>query len=93
MEPIPVESQTKLQDGTPINHINDLKDYLFEVRNEDFAKGLTKSLISYALGRELTIADDELVNKSYQQFKQSGYKFKSLVSAVILSQEFTHPII
>ncbi len=65
-----------------------LKQRLLEDRN-DFLRGLTKSLMTYALGRSIGFSDRELVNGIVAQTAtQHDYRLRSLIHAIVRSQAF-----
>ncbi len=69
------------------------KDY-FELREiiasktDQFARGLTESLIEYALGRPYGFSDQELADRIVQQSHQQGFALREFVHALVSSEQF-----
>jgi hypothetical protein len=58
-------------------------------------KCIVRQMFRYSYGRLETNADEKTIDQLYDQFKGSGFKFKSLLVALVQSPEFlrqwTHP--
>ena len=65
-----------------------LKQYLIEERRNEFARGLTQHMLSYAIGRPLTYRDEKLIVEIENKFKASGYQMRSLLHAIATSPVF-----
>ena len=64
---------------------------LRERHAEDFARGFTASMFSFALGRELSYREDDAVAALAERFEATDYRMAGLVEAIVLSPEFRHP--
>jgi len=84
----PVDAATVLPDGTQVDGLRDLQEYLVERRSRDFARALTAKLATYALGRSLSIADDEQLDEWTDEFVASGYKIRTLITIMTTSDSF-----
>jgi hypothetical protein len=84
----PVESTGKLPGGLTINGTNELKNYLIKEKKEQFARGLTEKLLSYALWRDIAFYDREMVQDLNQKFIKSGYSVSILLEEIALSKKF-----
>jgi hypothetical protein len=49
---------------------------------------LTRAMSTYALGRELGVADKQLVDGSVAKARKNGMTLRSLIHAVVQSREF-----
>ena len=78
-----------LSNGKKLNNANDLREYLMEERQEQFAYALTKYLLRYALGRTLSFVDQEAIDEIVSKSKQDGYKLKSLILTIIKNPIFS----
>ena len=83
-----IEPSDKLPDGTQINGVIKLKNYLLENKKEEFAYGFAKKVFTYALGRELDIGELETVKKVSKTFIKGNYQIKTLLKEVVLSEIF-----
>ena len=61
---------------------------LFLTRKDDFARCLTEKLLTYALGRRLTAADDEAIERIVSATIKDGYKFDRLIIELTKSFPF-----
>ena len=74
--------------GRPVNGLLPLKQYLFEKHRDDFSRGVTQHMLSYALGRPLTYRDEQQIADLQAVFKKSGYQMRSLIHAIATSPDF-----
>lgn len=82
-----VYAGSTLEDGTALNDISDLKQYLMK-RPHIFTSCLTEKLMTYATGRDLNFADRRVVESIVEKSIQSGGGFQDLIEEVILSDSF-----
>ena len=85
---VPDAAASTLQDGTKIESLQDLKSYLLDHRQEDFARAVTKNLLIYALGRSLDFSDEEFVSELSQEFQENDFRLRSLIEGIVLSEAF-----
>jgi hypothetical protein len=83
-----VIASDQLPDGTTINGIKELKQYLLEHKKEQFANAVTAKLLSYALGKSLHFADNETVELLSNKFEDSDYRLASLIEEIVTSKVF-----
>jgi Protein of unknown function (DUF1585)/Protein of unknown function (DUF1588) len=76
-----------LPDGQRFRGVAELRAILIE-QPERFTRCLTEKLLVYALGRGLTPADRPAVNRIVRHAARNGYRFSSLVIAVVRSDSF-----
>jgi hypothetical protein len=84
-----IVSTDTLHDGTELNGITGLKKYLREHQDEVF-RHFTRKLLGYALGRAVLVGDRALLDRMNTSLAQDGYKFSSLVEAIVSSPQFTN---
>lgn len=82
-----IDATAQLPDGTKINGPAELKRALRE-QEDLFLKCLAQKMLTYALGRETTLADQPTINEIVAKTKASEYKLKSLIEAVVESEAF-----
>ena len=78
-----------LPDGTTLNGIAELKAYIRREKADQFARGLTRNLLRYGLGRSLSFTDNEAIDDILKQAKQDEYRLQSLIGAVVSSPLFS----
>ena len=67
-----------------------LKQYIKDHRQQDFLDNFQKKLLSYALGRSLTIADDRLLGQMSADLSANDERFQVLVRRIVTSKQFTY---
>lgn len=82
-----IDASAQLPDGTKINGAVDLK---VAVRKQEdlFLKCLAQKFLTYALGRETTLADQPTIDEIVAKTKKSGYRLKGMVQAIVESEAF-----
>jgi hypothetical protein len=83
----PIETQGQLPDGTKFAGFEGLRDAVAK-HEEDFVRGLTESLLEYALGRPCGFSDQQLVEGIVQRAKTQQFTMRSLVQTIVASKEF-----
>ncbi|MEZ5940719.1 MAG: DUF1592 domain-containing protein [Planctomycetaceae bacterium] len=85
---LPIDASGELEDGGTFQDIRDFKSHLKE--NPDrFTRTVTRKLLAYSLGRQLTPADNEHVEAIADEAQKSGNGFRDLVKQVVLSELFS----
>lgn len=83
-----VDATSTLPDGTDVDGLNGIKEWLVAQRQEKFARATIEHLFSYALGRELFFADEEEINALLEQVKDQGFRSRAAIKAVATSSSF-----
>lgn len=83
-----VKEKVKLPDGTEVLGSKQLISYLLETKQEKFAEGFCRHMLTYALGRSLEWTDQPLVDQLAKDFKEDGYRMDKLITSVVLSEAF-----
>jgi hypothetical protein len=86
-EPPPIDASGKLPDGRTFNGPAELKKILLDKRDM-FCRALTQKMLTYALGRGTTEADDPLIDSIADSVARDDYKFSRLVSEIVTSDAF-----
>ncbi len=86
--PYPIDSSTRLPDGTELAGAADLADYLRDVKEVELMSAIAKGMMTYASGRESGILDEADVDRVFLVFQRSGYNMKSLARAIAQSPNF-----
>ncbi len=82
-----VDASSQLPDGTPIIGIRGLQQALVE-REDQFYFCLASKLLTYALGRELSLVDHPTVNQLVQAMKTDDASLQSLIQAIVSTSAF-----
>jgi hypothetical protein len=77
----------KLPDGREVRDLPTLKQVL-KSDKERILKGIIGKLISYAHGREVTLADRPYIDAVYQSSKSRNYSLRAAIEAIVAHPEF-----
>ena len=83
-----INSQTTLPDGSTIEGLSGLRDYLLETRRDEFLRQFCRKLVGYALGRELQLSDRLLIDEMLARLEENSYRFSTAVETIVLSDQF-----
>ena len=84
----PIDAETKLPDGSEIDGLGGLRDYLLETRRDAFLGQFYRKLLGYALGREVQLSDQPLLTEIKQRLAGNGYRFSEAVEMIVQSRQF-----
>jgi hypothetical protein len=79
------DTRTTLPDGTAINGLSGLREYLLKHRSDDFLKQFSRKLLGYALGRSVQLSDQPLLEA---MVKSDGHRVGDLVERIVRSRQF-----
>lgn len=79
------DTKTVLRDGTAIDGMESLRDYLAGERREDFLRQFSRKLLGYALGRSVQLSDEPLLE---ELVAIEGHRAAGLVERIVLSPQF-----
>jgi len=82
-----IDASSKMPDGTKIFGVAGLQTAMLK-QDDLFLKSLATHLATYALGRELGIADQPLVAGAAAAMKKDGGTVRALVKAIVASDAF-----
>ncbi len=82
-----IDASSQLPDGTKITGVDGLQDALL-ARSDDFLTCLATKLITFALGRELSLADRPLVQSAVKSMKAHKNTLRSLIEFTVTSEAF-----
>jgi cytochrome c553 len=85
----PIDTKTKLLDGTEINGLDGLRTYLATTRRDDFVRQFCRKLLGYALGRAVELSDESLLDEMQDRLKANGYRVNVAVESIVQSPQFT----
>jgi len=83
----PIEASGAMPNGTVIDGPEGLKKILLS-RKDEFVENLASQLLTYALGRGLDYYDQPAVREIRRQTERDGYRFSSMVLAIVNSVPF-----
>ena len=65
-----------------------LRNYLIEIRRDDLVRQFCRKLVGFALGREVLLSDEPLLDQMQQALKAADYRFEIAVEKIIESPQF-----
>jgi hypothetical protein len=83
-----INTTSKLPDGTEIDGIEGLRQYLLESRREDFLRQFCRKLTGYALGRSVQLSDRPLIDEMIVQLKANRYHINHAIEMIVCSPQF-----
>jgi hypothetical protein len=83
-----IDPRTTLPDGTKIDGLSGLQNYLLTARRDDFIRQFNRKLLGYALGRAVQVSDEPLLAEMQATLAANDYRAASAVEAIILSRQF-----
>ncbi len=85
---VKVQTESQLPSGKQIADLNELKKHLLVAEKDRFSHSLVEKVLSYALGRSLSLRDRKEVEKIQAQFAEKDYRLSDLLVLVIQSKVF-----
>jgi hypothetical protein len=82
------DASSTLPDETRVADLAELRDYLADERIDQVAFGALKHLSEYAVGRDLSYNEVELLRRSGLKLKQDEYRMRDMIRFVIRSELF-----
>lgn len=83
-----IETRTTLIDGTKIDGLEGLRNYLLSERRDEFVRQFCRKLLGYALGRAVQLSDEPLLDEMMQRLVKNDYRFSVAVETIVLSDQF-----
>jgi hypothetical protein len=82
-----IDATATMPDGSPIDGVDGLRDALV-AQKDQFHQALASRLMTYALGRELRVADRPAVIAAARSMENNGRSLRALIKAVVASPVF-----
>lgn len=86
----PIDAVSELPDGTTIDGVQGIKDYIRNFKRDQFAKAFVEHLYTYALGREVGFSDEEAIESIALALKTDDYRIHTAIEQIVLSNSFSH---
>jgi hypothetical protein len=83
-----LDTKSSLPDGQAIDGLDGLRGYLAGPRKAAFVRQFCRKLLGYALGREVLLSDELLLERMEQRLAADGYRFHGAVEVVVASSQF-----
>ena len=83
-----IDTRTTLPDGTEIDGLSGLRDYLVQKRRDAIFGQFYRKLLGYALAREVQLSDQPLLNEMQDRMTENDYRFSVAVDMIVRSRQF-----
>ncbi len=84
----PIDAQTTLPDGTAVDGLPGLREYLIHTRRDAVVRQFCRKLLGYALGRSVQLSDQPLLDAMMEQLAQDDYRLSVAIEMIIQSNQF-----
>lgn len=84
----PIDSRVVLADGTTVEGIPGLADYVLQHRRHEFLQTLCRRFLGYALGRSVQLSDQSTLEQLQTALEAGDGRFSVLVDQVVRSPQF-----
>lgn len=84
----PIEAESELSNGIALNGLDALKSHLLNQEKERFVRAFVRRMLTYALGRNLEVIDEETLSQLVVDFAASDYQIDELLVAITRSNAF-----
>jgi hypothetical protein len=84
----PIDAKAKVADGTEIDGIGGLRNYLLTTRRDAFLTQFNRKLLGYALGRGVLLSDEPLLEEIKARLQAEGYRVNVAVEMIVRSRQF-----
>jgi hypothetical protein len=83
----PIDARSQMYDGTPVDGPGGVRAFLLKYQDQ-YLRNVTQNLLTYALGRGVEYDDMPTVRGILHSTASDGYRLKSLIEAVAMSDIF-----
>ncbi len=84
----PIDSSGEFPSGETVNGAVELRRFLIERRKDEFVHCFAEKMLTYALGRGVTIQDRCALDDITKKAGKAGFRFENLVLAIVESTPF-----
>ena len=84
----PIDARVLLADGSAVEGIPGLADYVVQQRRSEFLQTLCRRFLGYALGRSVQLSDQSLLEQMQAALEAGDGRFSILVDQVVRSPQF-----
>ena len=84
----PIETRTKVFDGSIVEDAQGLRDYLLTKKRAAVLGQFNRKLLGYSLGRAVMLSDRPLLAEMQRQLEAQNFRFSAAVESVVRSRQF-----
>ncbi|MBT4692502.1 MAG: DUF1592 domain-containing protein [Planctomycetaceae bacterium] len=83
-----VDTKTRLPNQMEIEGLSGLRKYLVTETQDQFLHQFCRKLLGYALGREVQLSDQLLIDKMVLNLQKNDFRIRSAIDDIVLSKQF-----
>ncbi len=83
-----INNRSTHMDGTELEDIGGLREYLLTKRRDDFLRQFCRKLLGYALGRGVQLSDEPLLSQMQTDLRAKEYRVGAAIEAIVQSRQF-----
>lgn len=83
-----IDSRTRAMDGTELDGIDGLRNYLLTKRRDTFERQFCRKLLGYALGRGVQLSDQPLLDEMLKRLATNEHRVVTVVEMIVRSRQF-----
>ncbi|MFM7151091.1 MAG: DUF1592 domain-containing protein, partial [Gemmataceae bacterium] len=83
-----IDTKATFKDGTVLEGLAGLRDYLVNKRRADFVKQFCRKLLGYALARGVQLSDEPLVEEMLSNLEKNGWRISAAIDTILRSPQF-----
>jgi hypothetical protein len=83
----PIDARSEMYDGTPVEGPAGVREFLLK-HQDQYVRNVAQNLLTYALGRGVEYDDMPTVRSILRTAAGDGYRLRSLIEAVVMSDVF-----
>jgi hypothetical protein len=84
----PIDTRTRLPDGSAIDGVEGLKRYLLTTRRDAFARQFGRKLLGFALGRGVQLSDEPLLDAMMAKLEADDFRVSAALETIVRSRQF-----
>ena len=84
----PIDARVELPGGVAFDGMAGLRHHLLTAGRDRFLRTFTRKLLGYALGREVVLSDQQLLDTMLVDLEANDHRVSTLVHAIIASRQF-----
>jgi hypothetical protein len=84
----PIDTRVQTREGESFENLDGLRRYLLNERREVFVGQFCRKLLGYALGREVMLADQPLLEDMLKALEREEYRVGAAMEKIVTSRQF-----
>jgi hypothetical protein len=83
-----IDTKAVFKDGTKLDGLEGLREYLVTKRRADFVRQFCRKLLGYALARGVQLSDEPLLDEMMERLEKNGYRMSIAIETIVRSRQF-----